>query len=82
MHCCFLALVRAYGKTNFVSINNETITQICETDIKINLSIITKGTTFILSSRAVEVAVTLYALSQQETRHNYNQGCILSESIN
>jgi hypothetical protein len=34
----FLALVWAYGKTNFVLVSNETITQTCETDIKTNLS--------------------------------------------
>jgi hypothetical protein len=36
---------------------------------------------YLLNSRVVEMLVTRYALSQHESRDNYNEGCISSESI-
>jgi hypothetical protein len=80
-----LALVWTSSAKSFVSTNTGTITQICTTYIKTtNLITITKGsiTTFHLNSCAVRTVVTRYALSQHESRDNYNQGWISSESIN
>jgi hypothetical protein len=62
--------VWADGAKDFVSINTETITQICGTDIKTNFTKITDRTAFILSPCAVEIAVTPYALSHHATMHN------------